>query len=123
VGTILLDGDQKITEILVGADLVVNSFSTISILAAHLRIPTVDCLGKVALDQLHAQTGSREWYPVRVGTSLPVYGSCVRDLAGKMKKLANPRDRHALTEQQKAAFPEPLMLGQAAQKMVAALTK
>jgi len=57
-------------ELLCGADLVIESTSSIGIEAACKRIPVISFLSSETLDLLEKESGRRVWMPCELGTSL-----------------------------------------------------
>lgn len=75
------------SDMVVGADLVVDSFSTVAIQAGFLRKPVITYLTELALVRLELITGSREWEPIKRGWVVPVCGGDVKTLDGHFKTL------------------------------------
>ena len=119
------------SQVLVGADLVVESASTLGIEAAHLRIPVVDYFTEIALSRMEASSGSRRWGPCELCVAIPIYGGSVDKLAQVIEDILNFSDAQPLPSRttldllvrQEAVYPRPPEKGTAVKIMADTLER
>jgi hypothetical protein len=109
----------KISDLVPGCDILIESYTTTGIEAAHQRKPVIDFFTEIALNRLQSMTGTRNWELCDLGAAEPVYG-CSLNLANSMARLLT-RDGFAPMKQQQEEIYPHLFKGAVAQKMVFAL--
>lgn len=107
------------SEIVTGADIVVDFGSSVGVEAAFQRIPVVTLGFEVLFRRHEIVTGGREVEVVTTGASELVTDA--KELAEAMKRLFTPRGFEPMRQRQLAAYPVPKKRGAALQKMADAI--
>lgn len=114
------DKSVKTSELVPGADLVVEWGSTIGIEAAHLRIPVVSFATEIGKKRLMSTSGSEKLEPVELGVSLGVSSREVLvNMLGQL--LSGGPSAESLRKRQEQVYPAPPERGAAVQKMAETL--
>lgn len=100
------------TVAVVGADLVVDSASTIGIQAAFIRTPAITFLNKVVLGRMLLIEGTQLWEPCELGVSQCVTNDLVM-LASAIESLLTPSGFAEMRLCQEKKFPQPPEKGSA----------
>lgn len=101
-----------------GADFVIDSGSTVAIEAACQRIPVITNLWEITLARLKETSGSRNWEPCELDVAAMVEG----DPHGLLKTInILSRDSEEMKTRQEAVYPAPPEKGAAVRKMVETL--
>lgn len=97
-------------DMLAGADMVVQSASTVGVTAACQRIPVINYFSKATLDRLEGNIHSREWPPVLQGTEVVVVDD-IGVLRSKMVQCLVDYNHSSILpgmlERQVAMYPKP----------------
>lgn len=95
-------------DMLVGANMVVQSASTVGVTASCQRIPVINFFTQAALDRLEKNVGSRLWEPVEQGVELQVVDD-VEALSRLMFSfyMGNGSEVRALLARQAEVYPKP----------------
>jgi hypothetical protein len=110
---------MKGSEMLPGIDLVIESFSTIGIEAAHQRIPVIACLTRLARHRYYQQSQRHDWPPYEMGAARVFKNDGSTDLASIISNMlwssADLRSDMVqnLQDRQAKAYPQPAALGSA----------
>ena len=98
------------SDMISGADVVIESASTMGIEAACQRIPVIEYFSEIALNRLEEANGIREWELVKLGAAREVRGN-ITDLFNTILDLLLYGGDKKLREVQERVFPKPAELG------------
>lgn len=108
------------SDIIPGADIVVDFCSTTAVKAAHQRIPVINFFTEIQLGRLEEIIGAREWELNRLGVAEAVYGN-VKDLTFAINRLLTPEGFAPMRQRQEIIYPAPPAKGAAINKMAEAI--
>lgn len=114
-------GAYKSSEMLPGADVVIETASTLGIEAACQRIPVIDYFTYHALNRIESTTGTRKWEVCNLNAAIDVYD--IKKLARTLRMLVTDEDgyRRRLETWQEIVYPEPQERGAAIKNMLEAI--
>lgn len=116
-------------DILMAADLVVESASTLGIQAAHLRIPVIDYFTEIALRRMEQSIGTRWWEPCTLGVAVEVRANISLEPCADLCKLITAllddqsERRTELLARQAEVYPRPQEKGTAVRLMADVLER
>lgn len=111
------------SDMLPGADLVIDSGSTVAIEAACQRIPVISYFSEIALARLEETSGSRDWELCKLGVAYGVYGNTSDHLIRYVDDLLLADSLARMQRRQEEVYPKPQEKGSAVRKMVETLTE
>jgi len=92
------------SDIVPGADILVDFCSTTAIEAAHQRIPVINFFTEIQLGRLEEIIGTREWELNRLGVAEAVYGNA-KDPPQTINRLLTRRDSRQCGSARKSFIP------------------
>lgn len=111
-----LDASIKTSDVLPGADVVVEWGSSIAIEAAHQRIPVISVSTEIGRKRMFSIAKTEKWEAVELGVSEGVYN--LEDLRFMLEELTSDKAiRQNLLETQARVYPKPQAKGSAVKKM------
>ena len=99
------------SDMIAGADIVIESASTMGIEAACQRVPVIEYFTEIALNRLEEANGVREWELVRLGAAREVRGNVTHLFNAILVLLFYDGGDKKLREVQERVFPKPAELG------------
>ena len=108
------------SDIVPGADILVDFCSTTAIEAAHQRIPVINFFTEIQLGRLEEIIGTREWELNRLGVAEAVYGNA-KDPPPNHQPSADPEGFAPMRQRQEIVYPAPPVKGAAVKKMAEAI--
>lgn len=111
--------DMTSSDLLVGADLVVDSTSTTATEAAHLRIPVITHFSATMAGWMRHIRGNTSWEPCELGANAKTVTEL--ELARTIVSLTTSGGFPPYRRRQEELFPQPAEQGTAARKMADAV--
>jgi hypothetical protein len=109
------------SDIIPGADILVDFCSTTAIEAIHQRIPVINFFTEIQLGRLKKIIGSREWALDKLGVAKAIYSNPL-ELAWTINRLLTSEGFAPMCLRQKIVFPAPPAKGTAINKMAEAIS-
>jgi len=114
-------GGTPVKELLPGMDVVVGAGSGAGIDAIYQRVPVIDVMTELVLDEVERLHRRRVWQPVEDGTSIGI--SNVEELVSALQRVLSGAEKDRLLAAQEKAYPRPSHPKQAVHAMATEIQK
>ncbi|OHA89502.1 MAG: hypothetical protein A3C70_01540 [Candidatus Zambryskibacteria bacterium RIFCSPHIGHO2_02_FULL_43_14] len=114
---IQLVGTTLVKELLPGTDVVIGAGSGAGIDAIYQRVPVIDVMTELVLNEVERLHRRRVWQPVEDGSSIGIKN--VEELVSALEQVTSGAGKDRLLAAQEKAYPRPTHPKQAVHAMVA----